>query len=239
MDAIVGGGGLIQTPVILMVLPQYPVATLLGTTKFPSFCGTLLALIRYMRHVEIAWKIMASAVIIAFLSSMLGSASVSYISNQQMKPIILVCLIGIAIYTFLDKNFGSIRGPEVSIGSAIKRSVIFSFVIGFYDGFIGPGTGSFLIIAFISLLGQDFMHASAHAKIINLATNIGSIFYFGLSGHILFAYAIPMAVFNLLGAALGSQLAIKKGNKFIRMFFLGIIVITILKFGFSLLVPVK
>jgi uncharacterized membrane protein YfcA len=108
-------------------------------------------------------------------------------------------------------------------------------LIGFYDGFIGPGTGSFLVLIFISVLGQDFLHASAHAKIVNMATNLASIIYFAINGNILFELAIPMAACNMLGGFIGSKFALLKGNKFIRLFFLCVVCATIVRFGYDVL----
>ena len=123
-----------------------------------------------------------------------------------------------------------------SFKNEIIYGTIFSLLIGFYDGFIGPGTGSFLVMFFISILGYDFLKASAHAKFVNLATNVGSIFFFAGNGNILFSYAIPMAMCNLTGSFLGARLAILKGNKFIRVFFLIVVAGTIIRFGYDIFI---
>ena len=114
-------------------------------------------------------------------------------------------------------------------------AALFGILIGFYDGLIGPGTGSFLILVFIAVLGFDFIGASAHAKIVNMATNLAAIIYFSSTGHILFQYAIPMALFNLVGAFFGTKLALLKGNKFVRVFFLIVVFGTILRFAYDIL----
>lgn len=234
IDAIVGGGGLVQTPATLVTLPNYPVATLLGTTKIPSFTGTAIASYQYARKVSLQWKLLALMCSIALLAAITGSYTVTIVSNQFMKPVIFGVLIIVAIYTYSKKNFGTAIHQSLPPKKELWYGVLFAVAVGFYDGFIGPGAGSFLVLFFIGALGFDFLKASAHAKFVNLATNIGSIIYFGGSGHILFHYAIPMAVFNFTGSLIGARLAIVKGNKFIRVFFLLVIAGTILRFGYDI-----
>jgi uncharacterized protein len=236
IDAIVGGGGLVQTPVLFMAFPNLPVANLLGTTKIPSFSGTAVSLYQYAKRVSIEWKMILWVALAAFCSSMAGSRLVSLVSNQTFKPIILGALILVAIYTYSKKNFGQQKELRLTFNQTLLRGISAGLVIGFYDGFIGPGTGSFLVLIFISVLGQDFLHASAHAKIVNLATNLASIIYFAINGNILFELAIPMAACNMLGGFIGSKFALLKGNKFIRLFFLCVVCATIVRFGYDVLV---
>jgi uncharacterized protein len=236
IDAIVGGGGLVQTPVLFMAFPNLPVANLLGTTKIPSFSGTAVSLYQYAKRVSIEWKMILWVALAAFCSSMAGSRLVSLVSNQTLKPIILGALILVAIYTYSKKNFGQQKELLLTFNQTLLRGISAGLLIGFYDGFIGPGTGSFLVLIFISVLGQDFLHASAHAKIVNMATNLASIIYFAINGNILFELAIPMAACNMLGGFIGSKFALLKGNKFIRLFFLCVVCATIIRFGYDVLV---
>ncbi|CAN5593874.1 TSUP family transporter [soil metagenome] len=234
IDAIVGGGGLIQTPATLVVLSRYPVATLLGTTKIPSLLGTSIAAFQYARMVPLQKKLLLLMCTIALAAAYAGSKTVTLVSNQFMKPIIFGMLIIVAVYTYTKKDFG-IAGTKVhSKKNEIIISSIFALILGFYDGFIGPGAGSFLILFFISMLGFDFLKASAHAKFVNMATNIGSIIFFSGSGHILYQFAIPMACCNFAGSILGARLAILKGNAFIRIFFLVVVIGTIIRFGYDI-----
>ncbi|MFI5263062.1 MAG: sulfite exporter TauE/SafE family protein [Candidatus Kapaibacterium sp.] len=233
VDAIVGGGGLIQIPVGLVLLPQYPVATVIGTTKIPSFCGTSIAAYQYSRHVDLNYKHLALMTIIAGCSAFLGSWTLTKVSNDFMKPLLLVVLCVIAIYTYRKKNFGVHEVKNHTVGQVRNYAIFVSLIIGFYDGFIGPGTGSFLVWTFITLLGLDFLHASADAKFVNLSTNIGSICLFAISGKIIYAFAIPMAVFNAAGGFIGSKLAILKGNSFMRIIFLCVVSATLLKLGYD------
>lgn len=234
VDAIVGGGGLIQTPAMLIILPQYPIATLLATTKIPSFSGTAFAAFKYSRQIKIDWKLLVPIIFIAFCGATLGAYCITLISSDGIKPVILVFLIGIAIYTYSQKNFGLHQEKDLSFARQLITGLSFGFLIGFYDGLIGPGTGTFLVLAFVSLLGNDFIRSSANAKYVNVGTNIAAIIYFAKTGHILYEYAIPMAVFNLCGSFLGIKLALLKGNKFIRIFFLIIVSATILRFGWDI-----
>lgn len=234
IDAIVGGGGLVQTPAVLVTLPHYPVATLLGTTKIPSFTGTSIASYQYAKRVPLQWKLLLVMCGIALGAAITGSYAVTIISNRFMKPIIFCVLIIVAVYTYTKKNFGTAVSKNLHPKHELLYGLLFALAIGFYDGFIGPGAGSFLVLFFIGALGFDFLKASAHAKFVNLATNIGSIIYFGGSGHILYHYAIPMAVFNFTGSLIGARLAIMRGNKFIRIFFLLVIAGTILRFGYDI-----
>ncbi len=234
IDAIVGGGGLIQTPATLITLPQYPVATLLGTTKIPSFLGTSMAAMQFARIIQLRWKLLALMCSIAGAAAYAGSKTVSIVHNDFMKPVIFIMLLFVAVYTYSKKDFGTAVAKDHPPKKEWLYAGLFAVVIGFYDGFIGPGAGSFLVLFFISGLGFDFLKASAHAKFVNLATNMGSILFFGGSGHILFQYAIPMAIFNFMGSLLGARLAILKGNKFIRIFFLMVITGTIIRFGYDI-----
>lgn len=233
VDAVVGGGGLIQIPVGLIMLPQYPVATIIGTTKLPSFTGTSFAAYKYSRHVQLNFRHLAIMGSIALPMAFIGSRVLTLVHNEFMKPFLLVVLTLVAVYTYTKKNFGEHSEKDHTEREHIIYASLTSFVIGFYDGFIGPGTGSFLILAFITLLGYDFMKASATAKFINLATNTGSILLFAMSGNIIYEIAIPMMAANGLGGFLGARMAILRGNKFIRIFFLCVVMATIIRFAWD------
>jgi len=233
IDAIVGGGGLIQTPVALILLPNLPVSSIIGTLKIPAFSGTSFAANQYLKKVDMNWKLLIIMMLLAFPSAFLGSTLLTYLSNDFMKPLLLVVLSLLVVYTYAQKNFGQHIVKTHSATIQILYAVVISFVVGFYDGFIGPGTGSFLVFAFIALLGFDFLHASANAKMVNLATNFGSICLFVWKGKIIWAIAIPMAFCNAFGGWIGAKLAIKKGNKFIRIFFLLVVIGTLIRLGYG------
>ncbi len=233
VDAIVGGGGLIQTPVALIVLPNLAVSTIIGTLKIPAFSGTSFAARQYLKKVDMNWKLLFIMALVAFCFAFLGSNLLTLVSNNFMKPLLLVVLSVIAIYTFTKKNFGIHQEKNLSPKKQLVLAMLMSSGIGFYDGFIGPGTGSFLVLGFVAILGFDFLHASANAKMVNLATNFGSICLFILKGKIIWAIAIPMAICNAIGGWIGAKLAIKKGNGFIRIFFLLVVIGTLIRFGYD------
>jgi len=233
IDAIVGGGGLVQTPASLILLNQYPVATIIGTLKIPSFSGTLFASIQYAKRVSFNYRQLSVMMSLAFAAAFAGSKLLTMVSNQFMKPLLLFVLVAVGIYTWINKKLGDHTEKLHSIKKQWLYIFIISISLGFYDGFIGPGAGSFLILSFIGLFGYDFLRASAHAKFINLATNLGSIAFFAASGKIIYTIALPMAICNGAGGLLGARLALLKGNAFIRIFFLLVITGTIIRFAYD------
>ena len=149
VDAIVGGGGLIQTPAALILLPAQSVATIIGTLKIPAFSGTSIATYQYLKQVKINWKLFAVMAIVSFTFAYLGSSLLNVTKNDFMKPLLFVILILLLIYTYFKKDFGQFQSSNMSMKQQYVYAIIISIVIGFYDGFIGPGTGSLLIMAFI------------------------------------------------------------------------------------------
>jgi uncharacterized membrane protein YfcA len=236
VDAIAGGGGLIQTPMGLVLLPQLPVSTVIGTLKIPAFSGTGFAAYQYIKNVDLNMRLLLLMLVLSLASAFAGSALLTTVSNDFMKPLLLIVLLLLFIYTFIKKDFGSHTAKELSPVRQLTYACLISVVIGFYDGFIGPGAGSFLVLAFIVLLGFDFLHASAHAKLVNLATNMGSICLFLIKGKIIWAIALPMAASNAMGGWLGSRMAISRGNRFIRIFFLLVVAGTLIRFGYDVVV---
>jgi uncharacterized membrane protein YfcA len=233
VDAIVGGGGLIQTPVVIVLMPNLAVSSVIGSLKIPAFSGTSFAANQYLKKVQLNWKLLSAMAVVAFGAAFLGSNLLTLVSNDFMKPLLLVVLILIAIYTFAKKDFGASQEKNLSANKQLLLGIVMSICIGFYDGFIGPGTGSFLVLGFVAILGFDFLNASANAKMVNLATNFGSICLFVLKGKIIWAIALPMAACNAFGGWMGAKLAIKKGNGFIRIFFLIVVLITLIRFGYD------
>lgn len=233
IDSIVGGGGLIQTPLSLALLPNYPIATVIGTLKIPAFTGTALASSQYLKKIKIQWKLFTVMAIVAFVAAFLGSKLLTLINNDFMKPLLFIVLILLFFYTIFKKDFGNAQARTIQTRESIYKGIIIAFVVGMYDGFIGPATGTFFIVAFVSLLRMDFLQASATAKLVNLATNFGSICLFLITGKIIWAVAIPMAICNGLGGFIGAKLAITKGNTFIRYIFMFVILLSICRFGYE------
>jgi uncharacterized membrane protein YfcA len=220
-------------------LPNLPVASVIGTLKIPGFSGTSMAAYHYLKSTKVNWKLFFIMALVSFCFAYLGSSLLNVMQNDFMKPLLLVVLVCIAIYTFTKKDFGTHQVKTISPRKKWYLALLMSSAIGFYDGFIGPGTGSFLVLGFVTLLGFDFLHASANAKMVNLATNFGSICLFILKGKIIWAIAIPMAICNAIGGWVGAKLAIKKGNAFIRVFFLIVIIGTLIRFGYEIVQTTK
>jgi uncharacterized membrane protein YfcA len=233
VDAIVGGGGLIQTPTAILMLPQFPVATVIGSLKIPSFSGTAFAARQYLKRQKVNWQLLSIMMLVAMAASFGGSQLLTVVSNSFMKPLLLVVLVFVAIYTYSKKNFGNQIVKQHSSKQQIWYGLAISLAIGFYDGFIGPGAGSFLVLAFVSILGYDFLLASTNAKMVNLATNAGSILLFLIKGKIVWIIALPMAASNAVGGIIGAKFAISKGNQFIRVFFLLVVIGTLIRFAWD------
>jgi uncharacterized membrane protein YfcA len=230
VDAVVGGGGLIQIPVLLGQFPQAAIPTLFGTNKVSSIAGTSVAMWRYGRAVAIPWKVVLPATAAALAGAWAGAALVAVLPRDWMRPLVLVLMIGAALYTFHNKDFGHAVTREHRPSDGWGGAAL-GLAIGFYDGFFGPGTGSFLLFAFVRLFGMDFLRATASAKVVNVATNISAIALFASSGPILWQVGIAMAVCNLLGAQVGAALALRHGSAFIRKAFLVVVVVLIAKLG--------
>jgi uncharacterized membrane protein YfcA len=171
VDAVVGGGGLIQLPAALLLMPGVPYPVLLGTNKFASLFGTTIAVQRYARHVQIDWRTVGPAAGAAFLFAFLGSRMVTLLDPALLRPLVLGLLILVAIYVFFVKELGLVHKPKHAPRKARLLGILVGALLGFYDGFFGPGTGSFLIFAFVGLFGFNFLSASASAKTVNLSTN--------------------------------------------------------------------
>ena len=230
VDAVVGGGGLIQIPALFAIHPGESAATLFGTNKVASVFGTANATWRYARQVVMPWGTILPAAFAAFVFSYIGAAVVAWLPKDVVRPLILLLLIIAAVYTLKRKNFGLIHKPTHAGHRELVLAVFLGAIIGFYDGFFGPGTGSFLIFLFVRFFGFDFLHASASAKVVNVATNLAALGYFLPHGHVLPLLAAAMAVANVTGSAIGTRLALKHGSGFIRQLFLVTVAVLIVKF---------
>lgn len=234
VDAAVGGGGLIQIPALFNLMPTTAPATLFGTNKLVSVSGSIFAARGYVKQVKIPWTLVLPVVISAFVMAFVGACAVSFVPAGVMRPMVFVMLIVVAIYTFYKKDFGRIHTPIV-VGFYEKCvAVVIGGAIGFYDGLFGPGTGSFLIFLFIRFFAFDFLHASAAAKFVNIATNIAALAFFVPTGHVIYKLALLMLVFNVAGALCGVALAVRKGVGFVRVLFLILVSALIIKLGLEL-----
>ncbi len=233
IDAVVGGGGLIQIPALFTTLPKELPATLFGTNKISSVFGTTNAAWRYSREVKMPWKTTLPAAAVAFAFSYLGAKSVAWLPRELLRPLILFMLVFAAAYTFWRKDFGALHRPQHTGRREFVYAALLGGVIGFYDGFFGPGTGSFLIFLFIRFFGFDFLHASAASKVVNVATNLAAIAYFVPNGYYLPVFAVVMAIANVLGSFIGTHLALRHGSGFVRQVFLVVVSALIVKFAWD------
>jgi uncharacterized membrane protein YfcA len=235
IDSVVGGGGLVQLPALFTVLPQELPATLFGTNKIASVFGTSNAARRYMRHVRMPWRTTLPAALAAFACSYVGALAVAWLPRELLRPLILVLLVASAAYIFWRKDFGAIHQPQHAGVRELVYALAVGGAIGFYDGFFGPGAGTFLIVLFIRFFGFDFLHASAAAKIVNVATNVAAIAYFVPNGFYLPLAALAMASSNVAGSVIGTHLALKHGSRFVRKIFLVVVCALIVKFAWDTL----
>jgi hypothetical protein len=234
VDAIAGGGGLIQLPALLIGLPQASTVEVLGTNKVASIFGTSASAVMYRRSVKTDTRFLATMAIPAFVGSVLGALSASVIPAQSMRPIVFILLVIVAIYTWKKPDLGVIEKLRHDAKKRFSISAIAGLVIGFYDGIFGPGTGSFLMLTLI-YLGFAFLSASAIAKVVNVSTNLGAIVVFGFHGAIIWQVALVLAVSNISGGLLGAKLAIRGGSTLIRKVFLLVTLALILKVGIDTL----
>lgn len=235
IDAVVGGGGLIQIPALFTVFPGQSAATLFGTNKFASIFGTASAGLRYLRQVSLPWRTVLPAMLAAFVFSFFGAMAVAWLPKESLRPVMLVLLAFAAVYTLNKPDFGGMHQPLHHGRHEWFFALLLGGLIGFYDGFFGPGTGSFLIFLFIRFFGFDFLHASASAKLVNVATNLAALAYFVPNGYWLPVLALMMAVCNVGGAQLGSWLALRFGNVFIRRVFLLSVLLLLIRFAWDTL----
>ena len=234
IDAIAGGGGLIQTPAMLLSFPDRNPVEVVATSKTAAFFGTTTAAIQYRKFIKTDPKLLIAMVIPAFIGSGIGAHLASRISAGSYKSSIFFVMIAIFFYTLVKPELGK---EHVEKHSPQKLMVIGSsaaFIIGFYDGLIGPGTGTILMIALVALMGFAFVGASAIAKVVNATTNLASIIVVGLTIGVMWKLGLVLAVANLAGGYMGSHMAIKKGSSFIRIFYLIVTGLLILRLGYSL-----
>lgn len=222
-DAIVGGGGLIQIPALLLLFPQFAPATVLGTNKLISISGTTVAAWQYARGGHVQWRTLRIPILAAFLGSAAGARLAGHLSASVMRPLVVVLLVAVWVYTWQRKELGlQQRHPLTSYPTEWVISLI-ALVVGMYDGFFGPGTGSFMMFGMTALLGMEFLQATAHTKVLNWTTNLAALVTFGWQGHVQWWFAIPFVAANVLGGWLGSRLAMRRGSPFIRQLFLAMV----------------
>lgn len=229
IDAIVGGGGLISIPALFSVYPNASQVSLLGTNKLSSISGTTFATYKYSKRVNMPWTVLIIAGIFAFTGSLLGSWTVSQIDPSILRKALPFIMFAVLVYTLLKKELGSNHQPLESKTMELFIASFIALIIGWYDGFFGPGTGSFFIFLFVRFLGYDFLHASASSKFLNVATNFAAILMFSFQGELWWILGVIMAFGNIVGSFIGSHLALKHGSGFVRIAFIIIVSLLIIK----------
>lgn len=223
VDAIVGGGGLILVPALFGVFPGAPPATLLGTNKGASVWGTAWATAQFARRVELPWAALGPAAGIAALGSLAGAWTVTVVPADGLRRALPFVLLAVLAYTLARKDLGRTHAPRLGGRAQFATAAAIGAVVGFYDGFFGPGTGSFFVFLYVRLLGFDFLHASASAKLMNTATNAAALALLAGKGHVWWHAAAFMAVANVAGSLLGTRLALRHGAGFVRAVFIVVV----------------
>ncbi len=234
IDSVVGGGGLVQVPAFFILYPTLPVPFVIGTNRTASMVGTSVAAWNYLRTVRVPWPTVLVAAGAAAITAYLGALVQSQLPQNLLKLVIFALIVLIALYTFANKTFGHNEQLRFSERKMPLFAGGVGAVMGFYNGCIGPGTGSLLVFGFVSVLGFSFLRASAMSKVVNATADAFSLVYFFMNKYVIFHIALPMMACNVAGSLLGSRMAILRGNAFVRKVFIAVIVLVLLRFGWDL-----
>ena len=233
VDAMVGGGGLILVPALFAVFPGAHPVTMLGVNKGASVWGTAVATAQYARRVDMRWGALLPAAATGFAGSLAGAWLVTVISPGYLRKALPFVLLAVLAYMLAKKELGRHHTPRFSGHAETAVACCIGLLLGFYDGFFGPGTGSFFVFLFVRWLGYDFLNASASAKLLNTATNLAALGLFAWKGHVWWHFALTMAVANVAGSLLGTRLALRHGASFVRVVFMLVVSALIVKTGFD------
>ena len=233
VDAIVGGGGLVLVPALFAAFPTTHPATLFGVNKSASLWGTAVATVQYARRVQLPWRALLPAAGLALLGSLAGAWLVTVVSPDFLRKVLPLVLLAVLIYTLIKKELGREHAPALQGWREAAVAGAIGLLMGFYDGFFGPGTGSLLVFLFVRVLGYDFLHASASAKLLNSCSNFSALALFAFKGHIWWHYALILAVANVAGSLLGTRLALRHGAGFVRVVFVLVVSALILRTGYD------
>ena len=233
VDAMAGGGGLIQLPSLIIGLPNKELPLILGTNKVPSIFGTAAAARNYFKNIKPDIPLTLTMMLPAFIGSIAGAAMAAFVPVGFFRPFIVLLLILVAIYTWKKPELGMAENLKFTHSKRLVIVALIGFLIGFYDGIFGPGTGTFLVFFLVSVIGYAFLKASGTAKLVNIATNAGAILSFQLTGHIWWQLGLLLAVANVTGAIIGSHMAIKGGSALVRKVFLAVIFLLIARVAWN------
>ncbi len=229
IDSMVGGGGMIQIPALFSAYPAAPAATLLGTNKLASIFGTISAVARYARVVRVPWRLLTPFALLCLAGASAGAYVVTVIPSDAFRLLVPLLLTAILLYMLRRRDFGAEHRPRTLARRERVIAIALIAAIAFYEGFFGPGTGSFFMIVFVRLFGFDFLHAAACARSLNVAANFAATMWFGARGHIMWSVALAMAASNVAGALYGTRLAVRHGSAFVRKVFILVVSLLILK----------
>ena len=227
IDAVAGGGGLIQLPALLILMPGATPAQVLATNKLSSVFGTAVAASVYIRRVRPDLRTALPMAAIALAGSAAGAACASLLPESAFRPLVLVLLVLVGAYTLRRPALGDVQELRFAGRRHLTAALAAALTIGFYDGIFGPGTGSFLVFALVALMGYSFVQASAKARIVNLATNLGALAVFIPQGAPIYGLGLAMAACNVLGGRLGAGTAISRGSRFVRAVFLVVVAVLV------------
>lgn len=234
VDAVVGGGGLLLLPALLVAAPGVPVATALGTNKLAAIAGTSTAAVTYARRVKLDWTVAGPAAALAVVTAGCGAALAGRLPAGAYRPVVLVVLVGVAVFVVSRPQLGVLAQPERRTRARMVTAVVVAGGgIALYDGLVGPGTGTFLILAFTALIGADFVHGSAMAKLVNAGTNLGALVVFAVNGHVWWQLGAAMAVCNIGGSVLGARMALRRGSGFVRVVLLVVVLALVVRLGYD------
>lgn len=233
VDAIVGGGGLVLLPALFATFATAAPGTLMGTNKGAAIWGTAIASWQYSQRVQLRWPTLLPAALAGFVGAFAGAWAVTVLSPDFLRKLLPLVLLAVLAYTLAKKDLGQHHAPRLTPRAEWLTASLIGASLGFYDGFFGPGTGSFLVFLLVRVLGYDFLNASASAKVLNVATNIAALILFALKGHVWWHLALPLAVANVLGSLLGTWMALRHGAGFVRGIFLAVVSALILKTGYD------
>jgi uncharacterized membrane protein YfcA len=217
IDSVVGGGGLISVPALL--LTGLSPSMVLGTNKLGSTLSSTTSTLSFLSSGKINRKLVLALFPLSFIGAALGTFTVHLVPSAFLRPIVVCLLVVLLVYTLMKKNWGALAAPRVMTTPIKVAAAVCAFILGFYDGFFGPGTGSFLLFMFL-LLGFDFVGASGNAKVLNMASNIASLGSFLWLGSVHLGYGLPMGIAMIAGALVGSRLAIRHGARYVKPLFI-------------------
>lgn len=233
VDAIVGGGGLIMVPAMFAAFPNAAPAALFGTNKSAAVWGTGISAWQYGRRISISWHAILPGIAAAAVGAFTGAWVVTLVNPDFLRKLLPFILLGVLLYTLTKKDMGREHTPHHSTRATQWLTAAIGLVIGFYDGFFGPGTGSFFVFLLVRLLGYDFLNASINAKLMNVATNLAAILLFSMKGFVWWHLVVPLAIANVLGSVLGTWMALRHGAGFVRVIFIVVVGLLICKTGWD------